>query len=243
MSEPAARVWRWRLSLIGSWQLVDFDVPVEVSDGGRRLLAFLALKGRSDRGFVAGALWPNGEQAQAQANLRATLSRLRRREHLDLVESSGRSLRLGPSVEVDVHQRFRLVSSVLTGAEYSWWEAIRQLTGEELLPGCYEDWVYGPREQLRQLCLYGLESIADRQFAEGQFGVCVQAGLAAASMEPLRESAHRQVIRGHLAAGNRAEAIRHYGDLRRLLLAEVGAEPSEALACLVQGQLPRSSVG
>ena len=53
-------------------------------------------------------------------------------------------------------------------------------------------------------------------------------------IEPLRESAHRAVIRAHLAEGNRAAALRQYAQLRRLLHAELGAEPSPMVTNLLR---------
>ena len=49
--------------------------------------------------------------------------------------------------------------------------------------------------------------------------------MAAVAVEPLRESAHRAVMRVHLAEGNRNEALRQY-ELCRRALAPVGLMPS-----------------
>jgi Bacterial transcriptional activator domain len=68
----------------------------------------------------------------------------------------------------------------------------------------------------------------------GRFGAAVQAGLAAVAGEPLRESAHRTLIRAHLAEGNPGEAVRQYHLYRRLLADELAIEPSPAIRGLVQ---------
>jgi DNA-binding SARP family transcriptional activator len=244
MTEPAPSASPWRLSLLGSWDLVDGTISVHVGDSAQKLIALLALRGQRDRAFVAGTLWPDCTEPQAQANLRATLSRLRRRDRLDVVDASGGTLRLQPFLSVDVHDLVHLVSVVLSESEYSWWQAVRLLTGDQLLPGWYDDWILNHREQLRQLCLHALEAIADQQHGKGNYSAAVQAGLASVAIEPLRESAHRQIIRAHLAAGNRAEAMRQFGLLRKLLLEEVGAEPSAAAIELLDDvALARGSVG
>ena len=59
-------------------------------------------------------------------------------------------------------------------------------------------------------------------------------GLAAVAGEPLRESAHRTLIRAHLAEGNPGEAVRQYHLYRRLLVGELALEPSAAIRGLVQ---------
>src|SRR4051794_25150349 len=76
----------------------------------------------------------------------------------------------------------------------------------ELLPGWYDDWVLLAREGLRQLRMHALEVLADRLTGVGRFGEAVQAAYAAVGMEPLREGAHRGLVRGHLAEGKEGAA-------------------------------------
>ena len=57
----------------------------------------------------------------------------------------------------------------------------------------------------------------------------IDAGLVAVRAEPLRESAHRVLIKAHLAEGNHGEASRQYSSYRHLMLAELGVEPSPHL--------------
>lgn len=47
-------------------------------------------------------------------------------------------------------------------------------------------------------------------------------------LAPYRESAHARVMECHLAAGNRAEAVRTYTDLRAMLAETMGLAPNEA---------------
>ena len=61
----------------------------------------------------------------------------------------------------------------------------------------------------------------------------MDAGLAAISGEPLRESAHRVLIEAHLAEGNASEALRQYETYRRLLDEELGLAPSPRMRALV----------
>jgi DNA-binding SARP family transcriptional activator len=57
----------------------------------------------------------------------------------------------------------------------------------------------------------------------------------------LRESAHRTVVRAHLAEGNVAEALRAHAVFRDLLREELGVSPTEQMSRLVRGitLLPR----
>ena len=50
-----------------------------------------------------------------------------------------------------------------------------------------------------------------------------------------RESAHRTVVRVHLAEGNVVEALRAYEQFRDMLADELGVQPSSQFARLVEG--------
>jgi DNA-binding SARP family transcriptional activator len=94
--------------------------------------------------------------------------------------------------------------------------------GGELLPGWYEDWVLVERERLRQLRMHALEALAEKLTEAGRYGVAMQAAYAAVRADPVRESAHRAVVRVHLAEGNVLEALRAY-ELTRRRAAAAGA--------------------
>jgi DNA-binding SARP family transcriptional activator len=105
----------------------------------------------------------------------------------------------------------------------------------DLLPDWTEDWVLMERESYHQLRLRALETLCRRLSAAGRFGQAVQAGVAAVSGEPLRESARSALIEAHLAERNVAAALREYDAFRRLLHDELGLDPSEDLRALVDG--------
>ena len=84
------------------------------------------------------------------------------------------------------------------------------------------------RERVRQLRMHALEALAEKLAAAGRYGEAVQAAYAAVVAEPLRESAHRAVVRVHLVEGNVAEAVRAYDSFRTMLAEELGVAPSSA---------------
>src|SRR5205823_11985852 len=104
----------------------------------------------------------------------------------------------------------------------------------DLLPGWYDEWVIVVRERLRQLRLHSLEILCDRFSKARRYPEAVQAGLAAVAGEPLRESAHRTVIRAHVAAGNRGEALRQYATYRQLAMETFGIGPSPEMEAMVR---------
>ena len=227
VAQRDARGSTWRLSLLGAWLLIREDVVIDVSTNGRRLLAILAVRGTCDRSYLSGLMWPDSCERLAQANLRATLSRLHRRDLDHLVQSSNGALALSPTVQVDVCRLVQMASAALDGTVRApYWMALRVLTAGDLLVGWYDEWVLFDRERLRQLRLHGLEALSEHLVNVGNVAAAVEAAMEAVATEPLRESAHRALIRAHLAEGNRAEALRHLAYLRRLLDEELGVEPS-----------------
>ena len=149
-----------------------------------------------------------------------------------MVEASTTHLRLARDLAVDVHELTALAEGLDSPAGHHDLEP--SALARDLLPDWYEDWVALERERFRQLRLHALEALCARLTAAGRFGAAVQAGLAAVAGEPLRESAHRILIRAHLAEGNPGEAVRQYHLYRRLLAGELALEPSPAIRGLVQ---------
>ena len=202
---------------------------------GQRLLALLALQGRPlERLWVAGTLWMDASEERAGASLRSALWRLPQPGGTPMVESSVTHLRLARDIDVDLHDLSARMERLEQAST-----AIDDRTGSsaltrDLLPDWYEDWVVLERERFRQLRLHALEAQCRRLTEAGRFGAAVQAGLAAVSGEPLRESAHRTLIRAHLAEGNPGEAVRQFHLYRRLLADELAVEPSAAIRGLVQ---------
>jgi DNA-binding SARP family transcriptional activator len=230
---------RLRITLLDGFAL-EVDGPStgrreDLPRGVQRLVAHLCLFSRPPRAAIAGNLWPDVPEEQAHGSLRSALWRLHKVAP-GLVEVSGHSLSLADGVRVDVRElsdwarRVRDPDCALDEVEVP----DAGLRGE-LLPGWYDDWVLLERERLRQLRMHALELAADRLSAAGRFGEALQAAYAAVRAEPLRESAHRAVIRVHLAEGNAVEALRAFEKFRTMLDDELGVRPTERMTRLVQG--------
>ena len=233
---PAPGAAETRLTLLDGFQLVCDDRAVALPHGAQRFVAFLALNRRPLlRPYVAGALWPETLDERAHANLRSTLWRLHRCNG-ELVEAQGNQLQLGADVSVDLHEAQVLARRVLDGTPGETRLGLALATlARDLLPDWYEDWVLIEREQFRQLRLRALDALCERLTGRGRTGEALEAGLAALAGEPLRESAHRALVRVHLAEGNVGEAIRQYRLCRRLLREQLGVGPSEQMEELVRG--------
>jgi len=224
------------LGLLNHFGLHCDGEAVALPASAQRLLAFLALHEHPMRRvYVAGVLWIDTPEDRAFANLRSTLWRLNKPGY-QLIEATSKQLRLAPTVCVDFRDASALAHRLLgdslgpEGLDVDW----TPLAGE-LLPDWYDEWVLIERERYRQVGLHALENLAERLIAERQFGRALETGLAAVAGEPLRESAHRVLIKAHLAEGNVSEAIRQYRVYRELLRDQLSLDPSPAMEALVGG--------
>lgn len=222
-----------RLSLLGGFGVWTKSGAPELAHPTQRLLAFLALNDRPvGRLTLAGTLWPDSSEERATACLRSALWRLRRLG-LDLIVSQGSDLRLVTEVDVDITQLVTAAHRLEAGEVLDDLDGLAEGFEQDLLPHWYDDWLVVWRERWRHLRLQALESLAPVLAAGGVYSRAVEAALAAVEAEPLRESAHRALMKVHLQQGNQSEALRQYDTYRRLLHVELGMEPSPLMEKLV----------
>jgi DNA-binding SARP family transcriptional activator len=233
---------RIMVHLLGGPYVTQNGCRIEVPEGSKRLLAFLVLRrGRVERCYAAGTLWPYGDDRRASGNLRSTLWRLRG-AGIDVLVADKRSIGLRPGVAVDIDEvadwATRLIAQRSLPADLSLNRPLADAL--DLLPGCYDDWAILARERMRQRMLHALEALSRAMTASGRYGEAVDAAMMAIGVEPLRESAQRTLLEAHLAESNLIEARRDFLSYRDLVRRELGVEPSMELAALVHW---RQSVG
>jgi DNA-binding SARP family transcriptional activator len=229
---------RTHIQLLDSFGVRHDGGAVHLPKSAQRVIAFLAIRSHPMlRLHVAGSLWLDSPEERAFANLRSALWRIHR-SGVAAVDSSGGTLRLAPGVRVDLHEAtalaHRLIGSVPMGAGggVEW----LPLAGE-VLPDWDDDWALVEREHFRNLSLQALESLCEHLTAQGRLREALEVGLAAFAREPLRESAHRLLVRIYLADGNRFDAIRQFRLYRDLVRSRLGIEPSSQMLELVHGLL------
>jgi DNA-binding SARP family transcriptional activator len=225
--------------VLNRFELVCNGVSVALPMSSGRLLALLAV--HQDpllRPYVAGTLWPETTEERAHGCLRSALWRLQRFGP-GIVEAAGRRLQLGRTVEVDLHVSEAFARRVLDGSEADVNASSLPLLLGDLLPDWYDDWLLLERERFRHLRLQALDAACEHLTHSGRLGEALEVGFAALAGEPLRESAHRALIRIHLAEGNVGEAVRQYKLYRRLLERQLGIEPSELMEELMRKAGPR----
>jgi DNA-binding SARP family transcriptional activator len=223
------------LHLVNGFEVLNQGEPILFPLSVQRLLALLALNERPlQRLYVAGKLWLDTTEERAFANLRSTLWRANRAGY-DLVSVVSTQLSLASEVRVDVREARGEATRLVEGrSQLDRGSLDRVVLGGELLPDWYEDWVMIERERYRQLALHALESLTERLIDGRRFAEAADAALAAIGSEPMRESAHRTLIRVYLAENNVTEALRHYELYRRMLKDALNLAPSPQITALVE---------
>ena len=211
------------MKLLGHFELRVGGTVVALPAGPQRVLAYLALRGTTSRCRLAGELWPDATQERAMGCLRTAIWRVNQATH-GLVRASGSALDLSPQADVDVRRVIRSAGALLEAASPP--PVATEPPAVELLPTWDDPWLVHDRERVRQLQLHVLEAGAERLMAAGHFGLGLDWALAAVRADPLRESAHRAVIRIHVVEGNLTEARRAYDACADLLRRELGVQPS-----------------
>lgn len=237
MATASGGVGTVRLGLLDGFRLQVGDGLVKALASAERLLAYLALRGPVPRVVAAGTLWSDVPDDHAQGSLRTAMWRCNRAVR-GVVRSERAQLALASFVQVDVAELISGAAVMLDGAGAGGNQPLLTLRSMELLPGWYDDWVIFERERLRQLRLHALEAAAGRLAETGQYAAALELALEAVRCDPLRETAQRAVIQVHVAEHNMVEAMRTYLRFRRLLVEELGIEPSAELADLVFTRAP-----
>jgi DNA-binding SARP family transcriptional activator len=230
------------LRVQGGFRLSDGTGDVALAPSARRLVAYLALQdGPAPRRQAARALWPDTDEERAAAALRTAIWRTQT-GGLELIETSRTHLRLAPGVAVDLWRTIALATRVLDpSAELSDGEVqAAAFRGGDLLEDWDEPWIIRERDRVRDLRLHALEALGERLLGRRRHGEAIEAAHAAIHADPLRESAHRLLVRAQLTAGNQVAALRAYAGWRDVAKRELGCEPSAEMRALVRGLEPAS---
>ena len=211
---------------------------------GRNAFAYLMLNRRRPipRLELGAALWGDGPPDAWEATLSAVLSRLRRLFRnlaidADISALSGSvnvSLPGDLWIDVDAARNALDEAEGLMRADHAkeaWPGAAVAVTILErgFLQGEEQPWVIHERERIHSEHLRALELLADITLALGEWASSVRFARLCSELEPFRESAYEREMRAEMERGNRAEALRIYERLRKLLADELGTDPSPPL--------------
>lgn len=229
-----------RLSLLPSFAMSSGGQDVQVGGTTAKALVYVALQDQAvDRSVAAGVLWPHVRDARAAANLRTTLWRITQATQSSILDVHGSSLRIDPTVAVDLHRAVgearRIVGGVRDVREMrdEVVQATISLLTTDLLTNWYDDWLMVHKERWRQLRLHALDAIGAQLTQCGRCALAVDAATASVDAEPLRESGYRCLMQAHLAQGNVSEAVRTHRRYSELLDKELGIRPSHHMTELL----------
>lgn len=215
--------------VLGCFRLRVDGRRIDISPVPARILALLAIHGcEVRRSTVAGLLWPDVPHERALGNLRSALWRLPP-ETRSAVAECGASIRLADHVLCDLGRLRPGVPATCVDVP----DVLALAWCDELLAGWYDDWVLDAREALQVRRAVWLEELSATSGASGRTGDALMFATLAVGVQPLRESAQRALLRAHLDVGHRQEAVTLYGEFSRMMLLELGVEPSPETAALV----------
>jgi TolB-like protein len=199
----------------------------------KAVLAYLARHPgrRASRDRVGALLWECCGDERARINVRQTLMLVRKslsHAACPCVISDGDALYLHPEhVEVDVAV-FDLLcrESSMDALEQA--AALYQgefLEGFTLNEQLYEDWLRTERASLQERAIGALMTLLRCHLEEGNAEEGVRVGRKVLSLDPLRETAHRALMRLYADMGDRALALKQYQSCFDVLEAELGVKP------------------
>ena len=104
------------------------------------------------------------------------------------------------------------------------------------LPDCpaFDEWLFFQRERLHQQVTAALEQLADFHERAGNAAEAESYVRRLLELDPLREQAHRQLMRLLAGAGQRSAALAQYETCRRLLATELGLAPAVETVTLAE---------
>ena len=221
------------------------------------LLAFLAAEQehRHSREALAGLLWPDDPEETARNNLRVVLAGLRRqlgaagagclaadRQHVRFVPESEHALdvrafrELLAAVRAHAHGAAErceaCVARLAEAADLYQGEFLAGFSLSDSPP--FDEWATVMREHLHQQQLQAVEMLTTAAELRGDHAAQVGYARRQLALEPWREVAYAQLMRGLWASGQRSAALDQYETCRRILADELGLEPSPELATLAE---------
>jgi DNA-binding SARP family transcriptional activator len=231
-------VTRIRISLFGPFSFtVDGRQVRFPTRGAERLLAYLLLKrGRPvPRRTLAGTLWPDSDDVRAARNLNTTLWRVRRTladQMIQNVRFQSDQVQIATMIdttEIDVIKFHALAADVSRLSGEKRMSAMLQAEGlytGDLLEGFDDEWVVPERAATRTQYISILSQLVAASLTSENYAPGLTYAGKLVAMDPLNEDGHRAVMLLSFLSGNRSGALAHYRQLKLLLNAELGVEPS-----------------
>lgn len=234
------------LSLMGPFQAT-FDgeaITAFESNKVRALLAYLAVEADRPhrRDYLAGMLWADQTDRDALSNLRYALSNLRhaigdRTVDPPFLLITRQTLQFNAecdhAVDVVVFDELSIARHPVADRVVRL-ERAAALYRDDFLAGLtlrnsggFDDWALMKREQLNRRILSVLHELAGHYLNLGTYDRAEAHAWRVLELEPYNEEGHRHLMRALALSGRRSAALSQYETCRRVLMEELGVEPSD----------------
>jgi DNA-binding SARP family transcriptional activator len=231
--------------ILGSIEVLAEDTPIQLGGQKQRALLGLLLLNAgtavsTDR--IVDDLWSKHPPRTAITSLQNFVSQLRRLLGPDalVTKAPGYLLHVRPD-QLDARRFERLVLEARQAepAERAWKlrDALTLWRGPPLADLAFEPFAQGEIRRLDELRIGALEERLDADLELGGSGELVGELEALVEQHPLRERLRSQLMLALYRAGRQVEALEAYHDARRVLVDELGIEPSPVLQQLYRSIL------
>jgi ABC-type oligopeptide transport system substrate-binding subunit/DNA-binding SARP family transcriptional activator len=228
------------LSLLGSLDICYEGQPLTKPPTlkSQSLLAYLAIHRQrpQTRERLAGLFWGERPERRARRSLTTAMWHIRRcLPDESLLLSDAQSVQFDPQADlwVDVDEFERLLSSPDSSSLRS---AVELYRGD-FMDGYYDDWVLDERYRLETLYTDALARLMTCLEAEADHGSALNIAQRLLDLDPLREDAHRLIMRACCRLGRRNAAFEGYRRCQEIVARELNAEPMAETTALYQAIL------
>ena len=211
------------IRLLGGFQLRRDGEPLPPipTRHGRSIMAYLVLnRDRAHtRDLLIGTFWPDTAESRGRRRLSQALWQIRSTVgDEDCIITNGDAVRFNPDVDfwLDVDDFEWTIEQAAPGgrergrSETDLLAAAVDLYRGDLLAGFYDDWLFADQERLRQRYLGALDRLSDLAMARGHYDQALETAHRVVRAEPLREEAHRRIMRISVLLGRHTDAIQQY---------------------------------
>lgn len=236
---------KMRIHVFGSLTVSQQGKPVVLPASVAPVIGYLVVKRQRpvSRGELAGVIWPDRVDAKARRCLSTALWRLNQQsETAGLVDASHNEfLRLDPraaywidalAFEYRIEALLHTPAEKLSDGQFRRLCAAVALYRDDLMRSSDLEWAQLERQRLRHLYLGAVFHLTAAAAARGETSEAISWGRRLTALEPLREDAHRLLMRIYAASGNRGKAIEQYRICQGELSTELNVEPTRETQAL-----------
>jgi DNA-binding SARP family transcriptional activator len=226
--EQEISVARLELHLLGPPQVTIGGTPLALdAHKPLALLFYLAVTGQAHRrDALATIFWPEQDQSSARAYLRRALWSLKKLGLEPWLDPERESVALKGGRWLDVVAFHDALASGRTGTAVDLYRG-DFLTGFTLPDSpAFDEWQFHETERYRSAAAAALTGLVSVHEQQAEFTAAIEYARRLVALDPLQEESHRLLMRLYSYDGQRAAALRQYETCARLLMDELGVEPS-----------------